>query len=658
MHPLGHDAEPLDARLASLAREETALRMRLGQALEVLGRGAHFELGFSSVAAYALERCDRSVRWVEAARCLARRVERLPELRRAMAHGKISWSMGELLARVAQPHDEAAWVKAAESRTVRRMRPLVMEAIAKEREARADGGEKQAVGPALAPSEGTEDGCIDAGDETCTLTCTVEREEAWLVEATRALLAQLGVRGTEAECEALLAEGQATLLAVLPKGSIEPTEFELANVDQRRQLAELGRWRAEAEALCEGRIRRSMSRGGMPEPVLGAVAVAAAFGLASFERAACDELDDHVRGLARALARHELELSQLVLRFHRADGFRRLGYASETQYARERLGMSHSSLLARRALAQRLERLPRVAAALGAGQIGVEAALQVVRVATSGTEAAWVERARRRTIKHLREEVAAALTAVRISGEVECPPPVDAELELFHDLEREVVSGRVCQRPPADARAPVRAVDIAGSAEPVAERRRAWFVMLGSLAIWLQSGLQMSAAGKKWPSSGGSPKAPIQPSRADRVTFRWRVSRATYAWWRGLEAQARRWLPPGVSWLRFLCLSMWQAWRHLIGADVAYGQVYIRDRYRCTSPVCSRRDITPHHIRFRSAGGSDAVDNVTTVCSWCHLCGIHGGRIRAAGTAQLIHWELGSKGSPCLVVHGRERMAA
>lgn len=46
------EGEPgLDAALASLAREEAALRLRLGQLLEVLGRGAVFDLGFSSLGA-------------------------------------------------------------------------------------------------------------------------------------------------------------------------------------------------------------------------------------------------------------------------------------------------------------------------------------------------------------------------------------------------------------------------------------------------------------------------------------------------------------------------------------------------------------------------------------------------------------------------------
>ncbi len=110
------------------------------------------------------------------------------------------------------------------------------------------------------------------------------------------------------------------------------------------------------------------------------MAAAAALGGASLEGAGCRELDASVRGLSRALARHELELSRRILGLHRADGWRRLGYASEAQYARERLGMSRSSMVARRALALRLEKLPRVAEALGVGKIGVEAALVAVRV--------------------------------------------------------------------------------------------------------------------------------------------------------------------------------------------------------------------------------------------------------------------------------------
>src|SRR5687768_6653184 len=90
----------LDAELVSLCTQDAAARLRLGQALEVLGHGGCFELGFSSLGAYALERCERGARWVQSARCLARRLEVLPQLRRALAAGDVSWSQAELVARV------------------------------------------------------------------------------------------------------------------------------------------------------------------------------------------------------------------------------------------------------------------------------------------------------------------------------------------------------------------------------------------------------------------------------------------------------------------------------------------------------------------------------------------------------------------------------
>src|SRR5690606_23293241 len=114
--------------------------------------------------------------------------------------------------------------------------------------------------------------------------------------------------------------------------------------------------------------------------------------------------------------------------------------------------------------------------------------------------------------------------------------------------------------------------------EPVSEARRPWRVMLGSLASWLVGGFQMSAADPAAASGRAC-------SFAGHVTLRLRMSRDAHVWWRGLEAQARPWLPSGMRWLRFLCLSLWRAWQHLFATPVAYGHIYIRDRFRCTSPV-------------------------------------------------------------------------
>jgi hypothetical protein len=56
------------------------------------------------------------------------------------------------------------------------------------------------------------------------------------------------------------------------------------------------------------------------------------------------------------------------------------------------------------------------------------------------------------------------------------------------------------------------------------------------------------------------------------------------------------------------------------------------------------------------AGGSDDPLNLVTICTWCHLRGVHGGRIRATGTAGHIHWELVARTSSSLIVHGRDRI--
>ena len=51
-------------------------------------------------------------------------------------------------------------------------------------------------------------------------------------------------------------------------------------------------------------------------------------------------------------------------------------------------------------------------------------------------------------------------------------------------------------------------------------------------------------------------------------------------------------------------------------------------------PGCSSyRNLHAHHISFRSAGGSDDPANLTTLCAWHHLRGVHAGVVRCTGVA-------------------------
>src|SRR5438874_3972028 len=86
--------EALDAQLRGVALNLGVLHLTVAEELEALGRcNGHHALGFSTMEAYALERCERSSRWVQASRCLARRLERLPLVRRALMDGEIGFSM-------------------------------------------------------------------------------------------------------------------------------------------------------------------------------------------------------------------------------------------------------------------------------------------------------------------------------------------------------------------------------------------------------------------------------------------------------------------------------------------------------------------------------------------------------------------------------------
>jgi hypothetical protein len=63
-------------------------------------------------------------------------------------------------------------------------------------------------------------------------------------------------------------------------------------------------------------------------------------------------------------------------------------------------------------------------------------------------------------------------------------------------------------------------------------------------------------------------------------------------------------------------------------------RVFARDGWRCTVPGCtSYRNLHAHHIRYRSAGGSDHESNLTTLCAKHHLRGVHAGIVRIRGLA-------------------------
>jgi hypothetical protein len=121
------ELEAADRKAAELGRGGARLRLRIGEVLHVLDETAGFkELGFSSVRAYALERCEQGARWATESRRVARELlskggQGLSEVRAAVMSGQLAWSMAELMARHATPEDQAEALAAAGERTVAQM---------------------------------------------------------------------------------------------------------------------------------------------------------------------------------------------------------------------------------------------------------------------------------------------------------------------------------------------------------------------------------------------------------------------------------------------------------------------------------------------------------------------------------------------------------
>jgi len=630
----------LDAELVRLVRGSSAVRLELGRALEALATAdGHHELGFSSFEAYARERCERSARWATETRLLAKRLEFLPKTSEALRAGAIGWSTAELLARHVTAESEVAWLEKARAATVRELRAL----FARDAEGGVTG---------------------DEGEAVHSLTVSATREDAWLFEcARRAAEAVAGHLSHDALAQSLLAEGYSTLFEFVPECAalFELDELERAADEDARAhaawCAEREGWRDEAEELCETQgFAVEMDERGGAEP--------------RRELASTPEtLDRDVRALCVELTERDLAIGIVAGRARAADIWRRLGFATEGQYASERLGVSVSSLKAKRILALRAARVPELATALSGGRIGYEAAHLLSRIVTPATVNEWLARAEQRTVKHLREEVDAAELLIR-SGQPREQRPLDEEsLDMIFELERSIVSGEwgrdrdlpaggvPTSETPCGSQMPAGASQSNGS---VRERDGA-NEMSGGVSS--SDGARRERDGASQMSAAVSRKDARVAQRFGRVTLRWNVTETTQRYWRTLERVfhrvSGRVCRERVSFLRFLCENFCRTWlpalRHSrlteSGELPEYYDVYRRDAFRCASPVCTRRDVTPHHLTFRSHGGGDEAENVVSLCVWCHLLGVHEGRIAAEPPASNVHWRIGRNGT--LRVEGR-----
>ena len=114
---------------------------------------------------------------------------------------------------------------------------------------------------------------------------------------------------------------------------------------------------------------------------------------------------------------------------------------------------------------------------------------------------------------------------------------------------------------------------------------------------------------------------------------------------RAVREASGKWVSPGAA-LAVASAHFIRAWEgKLRERTTPQKKALARDNWRCTVPGCSRMALHAHHIEFRSRGGTDELENLTSLCPMHHLLGIHGGFLRVTGTApDRLVWELVREG--------------
>jgi hypothetical protein len=299
------------------------------------------------------------------------------------------------------------------------------------------------------------------------------------------------------------------------------------------------------------------------------------------EQADAFELD---RRSQRAVALERGLLSRMGPRLAEvADGrlFRDLGLSSLDAYAHERLGMSPRKARGLLRVERACRRSPELREAWTSGAISWSQAQTLVAVVVApGSEPwqeRWITRAGAVSVRRLEDDVDRALA----SGNLDpvALPPLPEPIALDRTDPAGVQTG--ARLSPAK---PTRYVTVCASPEVV----RLFRVGLATVRLRLER-------------LSGRPASPGEALEAmlDHVLLVWRQGE------RALSPSERR-----------------------------ASAVFERDAWRCTIPGCrSYRNLHAHHIRFRSRGGSDALENLTTLCAAHHQRGVHGGRIRIEGSA-------------------------
>ena len=606
-----------------LALDRVALPLARAASVFTVHRG-WVPFGYARLEDHSRERFDRSSRWVRDQAALGRALGTMPEIGEALVGADGCRAIGRVaalvVARVALPESVVRWIDLARSVTVRDLKAAA-------RRAREAGSCWPPAAEDTSPrGEGNDDSNNEEDDQARRLVRFLV-PEAVLAAFDETLALHRAVSGQDVTVtsfvEALVAEGFAgpsppDAESVSLRPAPDEAALEQAMARATRNWAELEGSPDETIAVSARCLRRLEScsecagRGG-PE-----------------------ELDLQIRtliGLEDELERH---LGRVLRDLSERGGWSRLMFRGAGHYAEQRLGLARRTLQNRTMLSRALRRFPRLREAYERGNVGLEAALLVVRMLRSApvvdraTEEAWVERARGCTVKRLRDERQA-----HARNRIAELRPLGAGAPLSDD----VWHASLRLAPGMQRRRVIRLGLFAaerGCADVFLRLRLPADLAALFLAVAEGATRRLEKEVDQVPWDQPDPDPDAFPS--------WRAART-------FSIRCRR-VPVWVGLLSMLedYVGTWDDPRGM--PKRAADPIYTRDGWRCTAPGCtSRRNLEDHHLDYRSHGGNNDSTNRTTLCRFHHQLGVHGAFASCSGTAPLgISWCLGRDG-----VGGRHR---
>jgi hypothetical protein len=321
-------------------------------------------------------------------------------------------------------------------------------------------------------------------------------------------------------------------------------------------------------------------------------------------RAAWRDLDRQFRSLARRRGALDHEELALIREANAVQLWRELGMVSIREYLERRMGYTPGVASERVRVAEALEAMPALDAALASNELSYSAVREITRIATRRTERAWLAACRGKTVKEISE-----LLAEREPGDrPESPRKPDLRMKektLKYPPHVEAIL-RQC-----------RAKLEADMGERVAEHE-----VLEAMGLAFLRG--ESGAGKRAPTQiaiSMCPSCKVARQNGAGVDF-------------AISPKAFERAACDAQWLGNVDDDRARAVQDVTPATRTV--VFARDKHRCRVPGCrSARNIEVHHIVHREDGGSHEPCNLVCLCSGHHDAH-HNGTLIVRGTADAL----------------------